>query len=142
MQDAVLQDQINSGVLENANNNATALAGEVVGAGVTDTAVGDALTLAQQQELDNYNLTSESNAAYDAEIPTIVQKAGNAQNSIIDATDQTGIFQTILSKGNPSVAATASSGSTSEGSVATNASVAKTASITGALTSIAQGLLG
>jgi hypothetical protein len=106
MQEAVLEDQINSGVTENANNNATALAGSEDIAGlqtqVSLASLDDATQLASQQQ-----------TAYDAQIPYIVQNAGSQQNSALDATDQTSIFQSILSQGNPSVAAAGTNASSS-----------------------------
>lgn len=142
MQESELEDQINSGVVENANNNATAVAGAQIQAGVTDLGIGDALTLAQQQENDAYNLTSQNDVAFDAEIPYIVQNAGDQKNSIIDATDQTSLFQTVLSQGNPAVAAAGTGASAGVGTAGVAANAATTSSIANALTKITTGLLG
>lgn len=140
MQESELEDQINSGVVENANNNATAIAGAQIQAGVTDLGIGDALTLSQQQENDAYNLASQNETAYDAEIPTIVSEAGQQKNSALDATDQTSLFQTILAQGNPTVAnsgTNASLGATQSGNAS---SAAVVGSITSGLASISKSL--
>ena len=133
MQESELEDQINSGVVENANNNATAVAGAQIAAGVTDLGLGDALTLAQQQENDAYNLTSQNDSAYDSEIPYIVENAGDEKNSLIDATDQTSLFQTVLSQGNPTVAAAGTGASASADSNANATTAAQTTSIASSL---------
>jgi hypothetical protein len=142
MQESELEDQINSGVVENANNNATAVAGAQIQAGVSDLAIGDATTIAGQQTQDAYNLDLTNDEAYDAEIPYITQNAGDQKNSLIDATDQTGIFQTILSQGNPGVASVGTSASSSADKSANTTAVAQTASIASGLTSITNGLFG
>jgi hypothetical protein len=145
MQDAVLTNQINSGVIENANNNATAVAGAQIQAQVANNTINSSLTLAQQQEQDAYNINSATSEAYNTQIPYIVQKAGQQQNSALDATDQTGIFQTILAHGNPSVASVGSSGSSgtavANNSTAFNPNTALT-SLSTAASSIAQGFFG
>lgn len=142
MQDSVLEDQINSGVVENANNNAAAVAGTQIAAGVTDLGIGDALTLATQQENDAYNLTSANDEAYNQEIPYIVQNAGDQKNSLIDATDQTSLFQTVLSQGNPTVAAGGTAASASADKVAGTVQTAQTTSISSGISSLVNGLLG
>lgn len=142
MQDSVLEDQINSGVVENANNNATAVAGAQITAGTNNLALADALTLAQQQEADTYNLTATNNEAYNAEIPYIVTHAGQKQNSLIDATDQTTLFQTALAHGNPAVASVGSSASTSANTNAVTSLNNRTTSIASAGTSLLTGLFG
>lgn len=142
MQESELEDQINSGVVENANNNATAVAGAQIAAGVTDLGLGDALTLAQQQENDAYNLTEQNDSAYDSEIPYIVQNAGDQKNSLIDATDQTSLFQTVLSQGNPTVAAAGTGASASADSSSNALTSSQTTSISSALSKITTGLLG
>ena len=142
MQESELEDQINSGVVENANNNATAVAGAQIAAGVTDLGLGDALTLAQQQENDAYNLTSQNDSAYDSEIPYIVENAGDEKNSLIDATDQTSLFQTVLSQGNPTVAAAGTGASASADSNANATTAAQTTSIASSLSKITTGLFG
>jgi hypothetical protein len=142
MQDSVLEDQINSGVVENANNNATAVAGAQIQAGVADLGLGDALTLAQQQESDQYNLTSQNETAYDAEIPYVVQHAGQKQNSIIDATDQTSLFQTVLAQGNPTVATAGTSATSTVARGSQAASTATNTSIASGISGLLNGLLG
>lgn len=135
MQEQVLRDQINAGVLTNANNNATALAATefTVGAqrDVALTTLSDATILAQGQQ-----------ASYNSVLPYILQHAGDQKNSALDAADQTALFQTILSGGNPGVAVsgnTTTSGVVSSGN-ATKASI--TNSLVGGIASIAKGLLG
>ena len=142
MQDSVLEDQINSGVVENANNNAAAVAGTQITAGVTDLGIGDALTLATQQENDAYNLNEQNNAAYDAEIPTITAEAGQQKNSALDANDQTALFASILAKGNPTVAATAINSSASSVASGNASSTANVSSISSGISSLVKGLLG
>jgi hypothetical protein len=142
MQESELEDQINSGVVENANNNATAVAGAQIQAGVTDLGIGDSLTLSQQQENDAYNLASQNETAYDAEIPTIVSEAGQQKNSALDATDQTSLFQTILAQGNPTVAAGGTSASTTAAVSGNATGVATIGSIASGLTSLSKGLFG
>jgi hypothetical protein len=136
MQESELEDQINSGVVENANDNATAVAGAQIQAGVTDLGIGDATTIASQQTQDAYNLDLTNDEAYDAEIPTITQDAGQQKNSLIDATDQTSLFQTILAQGNPGVAAAGTSASASADKNANTTTAAQTASIASGITSI------
>jgi hypothetical protein len=142
MQDSVLEDQINSGVVENANNNATAIAGTQIGAGVTDLALGDSLTLAQQQESDQYNLSATNESAYDAEIPYITQNAGDQKNSITDADNQTALFQSILAQGNPTVATSGNAVTASTGAAAIRNTTATNTSIASGLAGITTGLFG
>lgn len=136
MQESELEDQINSGVVENANNNATAVAGAQIAAGVTDLGIGDATTLASQENTYGYDLDEQNETAYNAEIPTIVSEAGQQKNSALDATDQTSLFQTILSQGNPTVAAGGTSASASTAAAGDTAGTAQVASIASGITSI------
>ena len=135
MQEAVLADQINSGVLINANNNATALAATQIQTNASTTlgltSLEDATTLAQQQQ-----------ATYASQLPYIEANAGDQKNSALDATDQTALFQTILSGGNPSVAAAGTGASASTAASGNAASAAKTGSVISGLTGLINGLLG
>lgn len=138
MQDAVLEQQINSGVEENANNNATALAGEqlqtgvqIVGitsaAGVQTTALGDALTLATQQESD-----TQANNTF------AIENAGNFGFDKGPA-----IIESVLN--NPTAtAAVQGSAASSIASTAANASIINTllAGLTKVGGAVATGLLG
>ena len=140
MQDNVLMDQINQGSIEQANNNATALAGTQITAnyqlgvaqlqaGVATAGLTDATNLATNQQ----NITAST-------LPYILDHAGDQKNSALDATDQTGIFQTILSGGNSTVAATGtavSGGAANSGNAAT---ASATKSIMGGISSIASSL--
>jgi len=135
MQDAVLQSQINSGVVENANNNATALAGlesnNAVTYGLGSQTIGAGLTLAQQQQQN-----------FETNVQAIAPLAGQQKNSALDATNQTAIFQTILSNGNPGVAASGN-GATSTAAVSgNNAGASIINGVTSTIGSVAKGLLG
>jgi hypothetical protein len=141
-QDSVLEDQINSQIVENANNNATSVANTQIGAGLTDTALQLGTDVAEQQDTENYGLQTQQNTAYDAEIPYIVANAGDQKNSLIDATDQTSLFQTILAQGNPGVAAAGTGATASADKVAGGVQTAQTTSIAGGVSSIVNGLLG
>lgn len=101
MQDSVLEDQINSSYDASALADSTALQGAQdeynYGLGLANISAGVAvagLPLAEQEESD-YNSTTNA----------ILNQAGTPQNSALDAQDQTSIFQTILARGNPGVAA-------------------------------------
>jgi hypothetical protein len=50
LQDSVLENEIGAGVAENANNNATAVAGESIQANVADTSLTDQTLLSTQQQ--------------------------------------------------------------------------------------------
>jgi hypothetical protein len=135
MQDAVLEDQINAGVVENANNNATGLAGELgvadLQAGIEGQSINAATGLAYQQLTDE-----ESN------INSIIPLAGQQKNSGLDATDQTGIFQTILSNGNAGVAAAGTQGSSANAITGSNNSTKTTGTLIGGISSLVGGPLG
>ena len=88
MQDQVLESQINSGVIENANNNATALAATQVQADLSSQSITAGLTLAQQQESDYNDL-----ATY------IAGKAGQPFNTANDANRATTLYSQILAGG-------------------------------------------
>jgi hypothetical protein len=104
IQEAGLQDQINQAYLLNANNNATSLAGLVdtlnAQGAIAQQSLGIAGTLAQQQQVNQQ-----------ANVNAIIPLAGQQKNSALDAVNQTTLFQTILSGGNPAVAATGSGAS-------------------------------
>jgi hypothetical protein len=112
MQDAVLESQINAGVVENANNNATALAGTdatltyqqyiaSLQAGVASQGLTIAGNLAQSEESD-----------YEQNVQAILPNVGKAYNSGLDANNALALQETILARGNPAVAAAGVSSST------------------------------
>lgn len=135
LQESGIQDQINEAYNINANNNSTSLQG-----------LEDTLTeqgaIAQQTLGIAGTLAEDQQTAFDSQIPYIVQNAGDQKNSALDATDQTSIFQTILSGGNPgvAVAGTAASASTANSGNASTASIINSISKLG--TSIGAGLFG
>jgi len=135
LQESVLADQINAGVEENANNNATALAGTEYVTGAQTTlglaSLSDATTLATQQQSD-----------FEQNVETIIPLAGQQKNSALDATDQTGLFASILSNGNPSVAAGATSASASAAASGNAAGVATVGTVVSGLGSVIKGLFG
>ncbi len=104
MQDAVLESQINAGVVENANNNATALAGTdatltyqqyIAGlqAGIASQGIAVAGSLASQEESD-----------YEQNVQAVLPNVGKAYNSGLDANNALALQETILAHGNPTVA--------------------------------------
>jgi hypothetical protein len=135
MQESVLADQINSGVEENANNNAAAIAADQIVTSANTTlglaSLNDATGLAQQQQTD-----------FEANVNNIIPLAGQQKNSALDATDQTSLFQTILSGGNAGVASAGTAASASATASGNAASVAKTGGVITGLTSLLNGLLG
>jgi hypothetical protein len=131
----VLVDQINSGVVENANNNASAVAALSI-----TTAANTTLGLASLNDATSLAQTQQSN--YEANVNNIIPLAGQQKNSALDATDQTTLFQTILSGGNAGVAATGSSASASTAASGNSASVSKVGSVTSGLSSLISGLFG
>lgn len=135
MQDAVLEDQINSGVIENANNNATALA-------ATEYTVGTQGSIASQALTYGYQLSKQAQDTYAAQLPYIESQAGREYNSALDANNANAIFQTILSGGNPGVA-TAGVGSSAATAASGNAAMAsEVGSVTSGLATIVKGLFG
>jgi hypothetical protein len=152
MQDAVLESQINSSVLENANNNATALAGlessnalqghiadltaqtsnVLAGYQATVALHGvDAATALQSQQLTEQS-TIESN------IENYVQTTGLANTPNKDNLNAaTALLQQILAGGNPSVAIANQQSTASQAATSAAATSSIISSITGAVTSIA-----
>lgn len=132
MQDNVLTDQINQAGEENANNNATSLS-----------ALQDQLTyqggVATQELTDATQIASQQTANQFALANTIIPMAGNQQNSALDATDQTALFQTILSGGNASVASSGNAATSSATKAGDAQSTALAAGITSGISSIAAG---
>ena len=125
MQDAVLEDQINSGVVENANNNATALAGTeatldyqttLAGyqAAVASQGVSAAETVQQQQESDQYSL--------DTQTLNMVQQAGLNHGTESLENDLTGIISSVTT-GSPSTGTAAVTGN-SQAAIASSQSTA------------------
>jgi hypothetical protein len=144
MQDAVLESQINSGVVENANNNATALgaaqiaaatsiAGANINAGVATTELTDATTLASQQQ----NIQANE----DTSILNYTENTGLANTPNRDNLNAvTGILQTIATGGSAPVASTAITSSGAQQISANQASAAKVGSITSGISSVLTGL--
>jgi hypothetical protein len=135
MQDNVLEDQIGQAASENENNNATALAGEQIQAnygvnianlqaGVASQSIADESTYAENQLSDTNTLVSGQAQNYDNVEAYILGHAGEQKNSALDATDQTNLFQTILSGGNPGVASAGVQGTTQTAVSGNNSGVA------------------
>lgn len=135
MQEGVIEDQYSTAASENANNNATSLSELQAQLNTTQTVdlagINSATQLASQQATDAYNLDQ-----------TIIPMAGEEMNSGQDATDQTSIFQTILSGGNASVATAGTNASSSVANAGVASNTAFNTSLTSGLTSLAAGLLG
>jgi hypothetical protein len=105
MQDAVLESQINSGVVENANNNATALAGTEATLNYQQTIAGMQATLASQGLTEASDLAEKQQSDFETNVQAILPNAGKAYNSALDANNALALQQTILTGGNPAVAA-------------------------------------
>jgi hypothetical protein len=145
MQDAVLESQINSGVVENANNNATALAGlestndlqatvATLQAGVASQGVTAATTLQQQQLAEQYGL--------DTSVENYVSSTGLANTPNKDNLNATeAILQQIVAGGSPAVAVAAQQSQASQAASSAAATSSIIASITGGLSNVAKGLL-
>ena len=135
MQESVLADQINAGVEENANNNATNLAATSIVTGANTTlglaSLNDATGLAEQQQTD-----------FENNVNNIIPLAGQQKNSALDATDQTSLFQTILAGGNSGVATAGVGASASTAASGNAASAAKVGSVTSGISSLLTGLFG
>lgn len=135
MQDAVLEDQINSGVVENANNNATALA-------ATEFTVGTQGSIASQALQYGYQLSSRNQDIYAAQLPFIESQAGKQYNSALDANNANALFQTILTSGNPAVATAGVQSSSSTAASGNSAMASEVGSVTNGLATIVKGLFG
>ena len=142
MQDQVLQAQIDSGVFENANNNATALAGvqstndlqygiATLQAGVADTGVKAAETVQEQQLTQQYNLSHQ--------VLDTVQQAGLNHGTQSLETSLVGVVGSALGQPQVATAAVQSNASAAAASSAATASIIN--SITGAASHVATGLL-
>jgi len=135
MQDQVLEDQINAGVTEDANNNATNLGATVATlqyqSGVASQSISAATQLALAQQND-----------FETNVDQIIPLAGQQKNSALDATNQTSLFESILSNGNPGVATAGVSASASTAASGNSASAANVASISSGVSKIISGLLG
>jgi hypothetical protein len=97
---------------------------------ITETYLSDAYSLARTDQANN-----ETNTQY------ILQHAGDKKNSQLDATDQTTLFQTILAKGSPGVAATGSQASVATATEEKSGTVQQNGAIIGAATGIAKTIL-
>lgn len=123
MQDQVLMSQINAGVLENANNNATALGATQIAADVSRYSIDAAAVLAQQKEAD-----------YQANVQAIIPQAGKSYNTANDANRATTLFSQILAGGDPSAVIVNQNAQAAQ-------NIATTTSTASIINSIAQGLL-
>lgn len=135
IQEAGIINQTDQAFNINANNNQTSLAAFLA-------QLKEQGTIAQQTLGIAGNLAQQQETAFDSQIPYIVQHAGDQKNSGLDATNQTSIFQTILSGGNPNVAA---AGTTASGAVAINGNntgASITNSIIGSITKIGTSIAG
>jgi len=135
LQEAGLQDQINQASIENANNNATSLAGFVDQLNAQGAIAAQSLNIAG-------GLATTQQQQYAQEVSQIIPLAGQQKNSALDATDQTSLFQTILSGGNASVAAAGTNASASAANSGNAAGASKFNSITNGITSLASGFFG
>ena len=135
MQDQVLTSQINSSVLENANNNATALAGlessndlqaqaNQLQAIIANHGIDAGLALSTLQETD-----------YDTLATYIAQNAGKPFNTANDANRATTLYSQILAGGNPAPVIINQQGQTQQ-------NIASTQATGTLLNTIAAGLLG
>lgn len=142
MQDEVLESQINSGVLEQANNNATALAGlestnelqaTVAGlqASVANTGVLAATQVQQQQLSQQYQLSQQT--------LNMVQQAGLNHGTESLENDLIGTVGLALGTSAPATAAVTGNSQAAIASSQSTASIIN--SITGGLTKVASGLL-
>jgi hypothetical protein len=143
MQDQVLTSQINSGVLENANNNATALAGlestnelqaNIAGlqAGVASQGITAAETVQQQAESDQFGL--------DTQTLNMVQQAGLNHGTESLENDLTGIVSSVTT-GSPATGTAAVSGNASAAAASSAATASIINTITGTAGKVASGLL-
>lgn len=142
MQDAVLQSQINAGVVENANNNATALAGTeatldyqttLAGyqAAVASQGVTAAETVQEQQQQDQYNLSTQT--------LNMVQQAGLNHGTESLENDLIGTVGLALGTAQPATAAVTGNSQAAAASSAATASIIS--SIGKTASSVANGLL-
>lgn len=146
MQDQVLMSQINSGVIENANNNATALAGtqsdndlaayiSKLQASVASQGVDAATALQMEQIKQQYGIESS--------VENYVQTTGLANTPNKDNLNATtAILQQILAGGNPSVAIANQASTASQAASSAAATSSIIASITGGVSNVLTGLLG
>lgn len=142
MQDQVLMSQINSGVLENANNNATTLAGlystnDLQGhiaelqAGVANTGVQAAEAVQMQQLQQQFDLSHQT--------LDIVQQAGLNHGTQSLEASLVGTVGTALGYPQVGVAGVQAGSQAAAASAASTANIIN--SITGGLTHVATGLL-
>jgi len=142
MQDSVLEDQINSGVVENANNNATALAGvestndlQAIIAGYQAAVAKLGVTAAQAVQ------TQQLSQQYDLSKQTLdmVQQAGLNHGTESLENDLVGTIGLTLGTSAPATAAVQGNSQAAAASSAATASIIN--SITGAASKVATGLL-
>jgi len=137
MQDSVLESQINSGVLENANNNATALAGAQVEAGVSETIAGYQQNLALQGLQDSFNATeSYQNSILPLETNLVTAPGGPP------SANQTTLGLALINPSQISSAAGVSIAATQEQGAAAIASAQQNAAYANAAGSVLKGIFG
>lgn len=105
MQDAVLESQIDAGVVENANNNATALAGTDASLAYQKYLAGLQAGIASQGITVAGGIASQEESDYETNVQAILPNVGKAYNSGLDANNALALQETILARGNPGVAA-------------------------------------
>jgi hypothetical protein len=157
MQDQVLESQINSGVIENANNNATALAGlqstndltalqSELTASTSTTIAGYQATAAEQGIKAATDLSSQQLAlqyGIESNVENYVQTTGLANTPNKDNLNAaTALLQQILAGGNPTVAIANQQSTASQAASSAAETSSIIASITGAVSNVAAGLLG
>jgi hypothetical protein len=112
MQDSVLESQINAGVVENANNNATALAGTDATLNYQQQIAALQAGIASQGLTIAGNLAESEQSDYEQNVQAILPNVGKAYNSALDANNALALQETILASGNPAVAAAGVASST------------------------------
>lgn len=110
-QDAVQESEIQSQVTEQANNDQTAvdLSGQQYGYLTNQSNNATAVSLTSLNDETELDTQAQANALAIAN--QVIPLAGQQKNSALDATDQTDLFETLLSGGSASVAAAGVAGS-------------------------------
>lgn len=135
LQEQGLQDQINQAAQENANNNATSLAGlvdQLNAQGQIATKVIDSSTALATQSQKNYS----DIATY------IASQAGKPYNTANDANRATTLFSQILAGGNPSPVIANQYVQGQQNIATTGAIASSVSSLSNAASSIARGFFG
>lgn len=124
LQDSVLMDQIDQQTIQLANSNSTTL-------DAFKSQLAAATGLAYQQQNN-----------WQTNVAAMLPLAGQQKNSALDANNQTSLFQTILSGGNPNVAASGNYVSYGTAASGDAASASKIASISSAVSKIGTAIAG